>query len=44
LHDRYGTKEILITVITEQDIKAGEIISQDSKLKIPVDSDQQKET
>ncbi|HOJ30723.1 MAG TPA: sialidase family protein [bacterium] len=36
-YDRYGKKEILMAVVTEQDIKAGEIITPDSKLKMPVD-------
>ncbi|HOK79560.1 MAG TPA: sialidase family protein [bacterium] len=36
-HDRYGKKEILMAVITEQDIKSGKIVTPDSKLKVPVD-------
>jgi len=42
-HDRYGAKEILMAMITEEDIKSGKIISQGSKLKILVDSDQKRE-
>ncbi|MGC8805306.1 MAG: exo-alpha-sialidase, partial [Candidatus Ratteibacteria bacterium] len=36
-YDRYGKKEILMAVITEQDIKSGKIVMPDSKLKVPVD-------
>ncbi len=43
-HDRYGAKEILMTVITEEDIKAGKIVSKDPRLRIPVDSDQKEKT
>ncbi|MCX7705799.1 MAG: glycoside hydrolase, partial [bacterium] len=36
-HDRYGAKEILMAVITENDIKAGRIVTPDSKLKVTID-------
>lgn len=37
-HDRYGEKEILMAIITENDIKAGKLISPDSVLKVPVNA------
>ena len=36
-YDRYGAKKIMMAVITEDDIKAGRIVSRDSKLKIAID-------
>lgn len=35
-HDRYGKKEILLSIITEEDIKTGKIVSQSSQLKISI--------
>ncbi|MBR2585003.1 MAG: exo-alpha-sialidase, partial [Thermoguttaceae bacterium] len=35
-HDRYGQREIMAARITEEDILAGEIVTEGSKLKIRV--------
>jgi hypothetical protein len=36
-HDRYGSMEIMMAQITEEDILTGTIVSPDSKLKICID-------
>lgn len=36
-HDRYGAKEILLAIVTEDDIRSGKIVSGGSCLRIPVD-------